>query len=608
MKIKNIISKTKSCFDDVRRYFFRSNVTMSNTRYNMYKICPLKYKFYYEDGLKGFPSGHLHLGSAVHRALREYHQKNDMKGKKGTVEDLLDEYEKAWTLLQDEMIEANSGPAAHRWEVALADSGITAGEYEDTLKELTSIYNSSDEAKEFKGRGRDMLVDFWKDNMISPNSIVVLEKQLKMTYQGMDLLAYIDKIEKTGDGRIEVVDYKTGKRTKDVETIKLGGDTQAILYRLMVEKKWGQKLGNFYYYYLSNRMKVPCNIPDRLIGKLMEEMQDIMANIKYERYDASPGPLCGWCDYEVVCPEWKGSQSPFRGIFKAARERGRMTFSYSKMGLYKNCPYCYRKIYIDKVSPKPKSFFSIGHSCHEAMEEFFNYPYQSSVKQMRKMYEKHWHMEGYRDEQEEKEHFNNGWKWLTDYYEKYIDGQYIRASGTELYFQLPIGNDYVMIGYIDRLQQNPDGTYEILDYKTDPKLRTQEELDKDLQLTSYYWAMQQLGIDVKKLSLEFLQFNQRVSTERCPEDIDVFIKEVNKTVGEMESKEERLAEHPDEVDELFAPKVNKYCGGCDFLEECPLKEDIKTKYRELVMNLEDDEPKSDPDPEEGEEEDKDEQE
>ena len=84
MKIKYMIKKLDSGLRNVYRYFFRSNVVMSNTRYNMYTICPLKYKFYYEDGLKGFPSGHLHLGSAVHRALREYHQKNDMKEKKGT--------------------------------------------------------------------------------------------------------------------------------------------------------------------------------------------------------------------------------------------------------------------------------------------------------------------------------------------------------------------------------------------------------------------------------------------------------------------------------------------------------------------------------------------
>ena len=96
------------------------------------------------------------------------------------------------------------------------------------------------------------------------------------------------------------------------------------------------------------------------------------------------------------------------------------------------------------------------------------------------MFENHWHKEGYKDEKEEQEFFNEGWEWIKNYYKKYIDGQYIQAEAIELYFQLPIGNDYVMIGYLDRLQKNPDGTFRptpMVDYY----LKIAETLDCEIQ-------------------------------------------------------------------------------------------------------------------------------
>ncbi|MBN2406517.1 MAG: PD-(D/E)XK nuclease family protein [Elusimicrobia bacterium] len=604
-RLKELYEKAEEIGREVYYYFFRSQVTMSNSRLNMCSTCPLKYKFYYEDGLKGFPSAPLHFGSVIHKALKEYHLKFDLKGQHGTLDDLIREYEIAWKDVRAEMLDSVSGPPMHRWKVALAEAGCTMEEVEDTMRKFKIIYNTMEDEAIAKKRGLKLLEDYFKDNQANPNRIIAVEKPLTITIKGLDILAYIDRIEKTPEGEIEVVDYKSGQRVQDEETILLGGDNQALIYTMMVEKKWKKRLRNFYYYYLKNGNKVPCNPPKRLKDKIFNELWETAQDIKHRRFEPHQGPLCGWCDYEVICPTWKGNQAPFKGIFRAARERGRMTFSYSKMSCYRNCPYNYKKLYIDKISPKPKNFFAIGHACHETFEEFFTYPYQPSLTQLRKMYENHWHSEGYRDVQEERKFFEDGWKWVSSFYKKYYDGHYLKAAGVELYFQLPIGDDYIIIGYIDRLQKNLDGTYEILDYKTDPKLRTQEELDKDLQLTSYYWAMRQLGIDVKQLSLEFLQFNQRMTTKRTPEDIPVFIDEVNKTIGEMASKEEELKKHPEKADILFPPKVNKYCGGCDHLIGCPMENEIRTTYREKVMNLE--EKKGSEDKEEDEKEEKEEE-
>ncbi len=593
-KIKYFLLRAREVSLNIWRFFTRPSVVMSNSRFSTYDNCPLKYKYSYEDGIKGFPSCYLHFGSVIHTALERFHIKFDLQGVEGNLDDLIKEYEKAWPEIKRDMLDQASANK-HRWKNALAQSGVSSREYEKTLNKFDFIYREGEDEKEFYSRGVKMLEDYFKDNQVNPNRIIEIEKPLIMTLRGTDLLAYIDRIEKTPEGELEIVDYKTGQRLMDEEAIKLGSSTQAVIYTMMSERKWKKKLKNFYFYFLSHRKKIPCNPRPEIIEETKDKIIETEHNIHYEQFDPSPGPLCGWCDYEVICPQWKGGMSRYRGIFRKAKNEGRMAFSYSKMSAFKNCPYNYKKLYVDKVAPRPQSFFSIGHSCHETMEEFFTYPYQPSIRDMKKMFENNWHREGYRDEKEEMEYKKKAWDWLLRYYRKYIDGQYIQAYAVEKYFQLPIGDDYVIIGYIDRLQKNPDGSFEILDYKTDPKLRTQEQLDSDLQLTSYYWAMKEVGIEVSRLSLDFLKFTQRISTSRSPSDIPPFIDMVNEVVGNMEKSEKEVKKNPEKADEIFKPKINKYCGGCDFFEECPKKEEIRKRADEIgIMNLSP-QPKTEPD-------------
>ena len=45
----------------------------------------------------------------------------------------------------------------------------------------------------------------------------------------------MDRVDRTGAGEYEVIDYKTGQR---VDTERLGGDVQLALYRLGAREAW----------------------------------------------------------------------------------------------------------------------------------------------------------------------------------------------------------------------------------------------------------------------------------------------------------------------------------------------------------------------------------
>ena len=47
---------------------------------------------------------------------------------------------------------------------------------------------------------------------------------------------------------------------------------------------------------------------------------------------------------------------------------GKLSFSYSKMGMYKECPQKYKFRYVLKLPEKPKYYFAFGSALHKTME------------------------------------------------------------------------------------------------------------------------------------------------------------------------------------------------------------------------------------------------
>jgi RecB family exonuclease len=150
------------------------------------------------------------------------------------------------------------------------------------------------------------------------------------------------------------------------------------------------------------------------------------------------------------------------------------------------------------------------------------------------------------------------------YYHRFIKNcEFKPAFSIEDYFEIPCGKYAVMTGFIDRIDKLDDGTYEILDYKTEPTMRSQEAVDNDKQLSIYYWACEDtLGLKISKLSLLMLDHDCKIETTRVRDDIPKVIESVDKTAYAMINETE------------FKPRKNKYCKSCDHLHDCPLKDEI----------------------------------
>jgi RecB family exonuclease len=142
--------------------------------------------------------------------------------------------------------------------------------------------------------------------------------------------------------------------------------------------------------------------------------------------------------------------------------------------------------------------------------------------------------------------------------------------GVELGFGVdaPVGDDeppVCLVGYIDRIDRRSDGAIEVIDHKTG-RLRSQEDVDRDRQLTAYAFACARGGLRdpatgeilpaPARLGLHFAEPGLMVWTTRSAEELDAFGARLVAEVGAIRRRE-------------FAPRPGNACRWCEYRATCP---------------------------------------
>lgn len=129
---------------------------------------------------------------------------------------------------------------------------------------------------------------------------------------------------------------------------------------------------------------------------------------------------------------------------------------------------------------------------------------------------------------------------------------------TEESFEIKIG-DITVVGRIDRIDQRPDGTVAIVDYKTG-RAKDQEDADESLQLSLYAIAAQQKwGYKIGALIFHNLQENVPVITTRFDTDLLAARSVVEQAANGI-------------ANGIFDAKPGQHCIFCAYRSLCPEKE------------------------------------
>lgn len=415
----------------------------------------------------------------------------------------------------------------------------------------------------------------------------------------LEMNVFIHRVDTLENGNYEVIMYKTGKEPANNHYLEY--DMDASILQICFENiaEFDGELEKITYYYVRTNNKFSFKISDEQIAsvktkllesaylylmlenKNSEQIKDELFNyitnpeIKYLKNEilnnyeimGNRNYSCKWCDYFENCESWKNEVHSFK-------HRYMPSYSYSKISSYKNCPYAWKKSYIDRIPSKPKPYFDFGHAVHSTFEIFYSpkHNVNNDLKTLNELYEYYFSkfQQGYETEEQKQKYYEEGKESVKKYFENHIKDQpQKKAYSVEKYFEIPINGKFLLNGFIDRIDKLEDGTYEVLDYKTEPVMRSPEEIDADEQLSIYYWVLKNVyKLEVSKLSLLMTKFDKKIETRRTSENIKPLFDDMLRTVDEIERKKK----NPN--DNYYPQKINKYCLGCDFLNECSHKEKI----------------------------------
>ena len=125
----------------------------------------------------------------------------------------------------------------------------------------------------------------------------------------------------------------------------------------------------------------------------------------------------------------------------------------------------------------------------------------------------------------------------------------------EEYFKIKVSGDMTMSGFIDLVFELDGETY-LVDWKSNYKISTKEEVNNSNQLSMYYFASTYQDIDIDKIGFYFLRYNKFVETARG-------ISDMSKLFDISIETKNRLKKN-----NLNASYSEKNCKFCEHKKEC----------------------------------------
>jgi putative RecB family exonuclease len=253
------------------------------------------------------------------------------------------------------------------------------------------------------------------------------------------------------------------------------------------------------------------------------------------------------------------------------------TYSHSRLETYQNCPRMYKLQYIDKVEIEEVESIEafLGSRVHETLEKLYKDVRMTKLPSLdevilyfKKVWDENWNdsIKIVRTEYASENYEELGRKYVSEYYEQYYPFDESRTIALEHLVRFPLDDaeQYWIRGIIDRLSVSEEGTYEIHDYKTAGRLRTQEEVDKDRQLAMYHIGIQRMWQDVEDVDLvwHYLAFGKELRSRRTPAELEKLKGEIMDIIEVVES------------DTDFRPRESALCDWCAYPEYCPAKKHV----------------------------------
>ena len=234
-------------------------LALSASDIEVYRSCPLRYKFARVLRIPTEQTIHQRFGIAVHQVLERYHSQGGQ-----TLAQMLDLLDVGWR---------RAGFAETEGERGLHEKARTA---------LTRYHaRLADEDSE----------PVW------------FERPFAFRLGPHHLRGRVDRVDRLAGGpgeQHELIDYKTS-RPKTGEQLR--DDVQLSLYALAAREDWRLDSSRQAYYYVLDDRKVPVERAASDADSIRDVVLEVGEGILAQEFDPTPSrAACSICDYRIVCP------------------------------------------------------------------------------------------------------------------------------------------------------------------------------------------------------------------------------------------------------------------------------------------------------------------
>lgn len=239
---------------------------ISYSQIQTFNICPLHYKLQYVLKIPSYPNAALSFGSSVHSALKDFYQKL-LQGNILKADDIIPILEKQWI-----------------------DEG----------------YSNQAHQKEAFEKARFILLQYLKTNLTKDaKKTIGIEIPFKFFVKSLKIAGRIDRVDKIGENKIEIIDYKTGSNVPNAK--ELADNFQLSLYALAATQIKDSIFNKnpedivLSLHYLEEEKKLTTARTAKELEEAKTKILEIVEEIERSDFVCSGSSYCQNCEYKMLC-------------------------------------------------------------------------------------------------------------------------------------------------------------------------------------------------------------------------------------------------------------------------------------------------------------------
>jgi putative RecB family exonuclease len=235
---------------------------LSYSSIDTYETCPARFKFQYEDRIPRKPSAALSFGDSLHQALFHFHNRP-----------------------------VPVAPPLEELHEILDGVWVREG------------YTDPSQERVYKDHAKQVLATYHRENAPQYRIPAALEFRFTIDVEGVQVAGTIDRLDRIPGGGYELIDYKTNRRLPPMS--RLEQDLQLSIYYLAAREVWGIDPERLTLYFLLPGQRMTTTRTAADADELRRRIAIVAERVAAGKFDPRENPLCGWCDYQHLCPIYR---------------------------------------------------------------------------------------------------------------------------------------------------------------------------------------------------------------------------------------------------------------------------------------------------------------